>query len=310
MTGLGVALFGLDVTADFAIAGVEPDVAGDGRRPLHLARTSRQALFARWPRTGTSSISRTAQRVDRHPVSGVLLRATGWGAYRLSADGRGADCAPPATEPAWSWQRYLVGQVLPFAALLQGLEVLHASAVVLGGAAVAVLGPSGAGKSTLAAELVARGAELVADDVVALERSAEGVIAHPGPGLLSMRHGARGALGEQRAAAIGSELGRDEEVARLMVRRRATPIPLGAVVVLARSAHTRAADVAAQRGADPQLLLGASYNLVVNDPRRLEGLLDIAAAVARSAVVIRARLPLTTTPAEAADAVQRCLDDR
>jgi hypothetical protein len=56
----------------------------------------------------------------------------------------------------------------------RGFLVLHASAVVLAGSAVAFLGYKGAGKSTMAATLHARGHGLLADDVVALDlRNAE-----------------------------------------------------------------------------------------------------------------------------------------
>lgn len=52
--------------------------------------------------------------------------------------------------------------------LLNGRVVLHGSAVVIDGVAVATIGPSGAGKSTTAAALVRQGAALLADDVVAI----------------------------------------------------------------------------------------------------------------------------------------------
>lgn len=42
--------------------------------------------------------------------------------------------------------------------------ILHASAVALNGAAVCILGQSGSGKSALCLELMAMGADLVADD--------------------------------------------------------------------------------------------------------------------------------------------------
>ena len=63
----------------------------------------------------------------------------------------------------------LLGPVL--AALLhqRRVLVLHASAVSIGGAASVFLGASGWGKSTLAAFLRARGNDLLADDIVAVE---------------------------------------------------------------------------------------------------------------------------------------------
>ncbi|PRY19865.1 Hpr(Ser) kinase/phosphatase [Aliiruegeria haliotis] len=42
--------------------------------------------------------------------------------------------------------------------------ILHASTVALGDGGLLILGPSGAGKSSLALDLIALGAELVADD--------------------------------------------------------------------------------------------------------------------------------------------------
>src|SRR3712207_7852895 len=45
-------------------------------------------------------------------------------------------CSPPGVAP-WRWQRFLVGRILPWAAVLCGLEALHASAVVLDGRAIA-----------------------------------------------------------------------------------------------------------------------------------------------------------------------------
>ena len=51
---------------------------------------------------------------------------------------------------------------------LRGVPALHASAVAVGGAALAVVGSAGAGKSTTAAARAARGHAVVADDVLAL----------------------------------------------------------------------------------------------------------------------------------------------
>ena len=66
---------------------------------------------------------------------------------------------PDGTGPG-EWQRFLIAQVLPFAAALHGLEVLHASAVTVAGRALALLGPSGAGKTSLALALCRTGARV------------------------------------------------------------------------------------------------------------------------------------------------------
>lgn len=61
---------------------------------------------------------------------------------------------------------------------------VHATAVAFGDAAILIHGPSGSGKSTLALQLVGLGGQLVADDLVALRRAGETVLAScPNPGL-------------------------------------------------------------------------------------------------------------------------------
>ena len=56
-------------------------------------------------------------------------------------------------------------------------KVIHASCVALGRSAVLLVGPSGSGKSALALELMALGAELVADDRTVLSLHDTGLIA-------------------------------------------------------------------------------------------------------------------------------------
>jgi len=69
--------------------------------------------------------------------------------------------------------------------------LMHASAVAIDGKAVLIFGPSGSGKSSLALELMALGAELVADDQTALKRRAGHVWASA-PAAIAGRIEARG----------------------------------------------------------------------------------------------------------------------
>ena len=64
---------------------------------------------------------------------------------------------------------YLLGPVMGFVMLLRGIVCLHASAVVAGSEAVALVGPAGAGKSTTAAAFSNKGFNILADDVVTLD---------------------------------------------------------------------------------------------------------------------------------------------
>ncbi|MXO74523.1 serine kinase [Altererythrobacter aerius] len=64
------------------------------------------------------------------------------------------------------------------------------TAVAIGGRALLLDGPPGAGKSTLALQLIDRGAVLVGDDGIAIERRGDAVWAAPPPatrGLLELR---------------------------------------------------------------------------------------------------------------------------
>jgi hypothetical protein len=75
---------------------------------------------------------------------------------------------------------YLLGPVLGFVLRLRGAVCLHASAVALGGRAVALVGPAGAGKSTTAAAFARRGIPVLSDDVVVLDRRGASLWVQPG----------------------------------------------------------------------------------------------------------------------------------
>jgi hypothetical protein len=75
---------------------------------------------------------------------------------------------------------YLLGPVMGFVLRLRGVTSLHASAVVVGDYAVALVGYPGAGKSTTAAAFARCGFSVLADDVVALKDREEGLFVEPG----------------------------------------------------------------------------------------------------------------------------------
>jgi hypothetical protein len=74
----------------------------------------------------------------------------------------------------------LLGPVLAAALYLRGVPVLHASAVVVDGAAILVAGPAGAGKSTLTATLVGKGMPLLAEDLAVLGFGENGISVQAG----------------------------------------------------------------------------------------------------------------------------------
>jgi hypothetical protein len=74
---------------------------------------------------------------------------------------------------------YLLGPVMGFVMLLRGIISLHASAVVVGSEAVALVGPAGSGKSTTAAAFSAKGFDVLADDVVTLDDRTDHFLVRP-----------------------------------------------------------------------------------------------------------------------------------
>ena len=101
--------------------------------------------------------------------------------FRISPDGRSVAFAQLERSTAESFETYLLGHVLSYALVKQGYEPLHATTVVVDGAAIAFLGSSGRGKSTLAAAFLHAGHQLLTDDLL-LIRQVDGILcALPGP---------------------------------------------------------------------------------------------------------------------------------
>jgi len=308
-------MFGLAVSAPFELVGMTGNDAGDGGLPFELSLRPEDELLAERPADAERLSDRrdaageTYLRVDYHPSAGTFMQLRGEGAFRITADARRAELAPAHTEP-WRWQRLLVGQVLPYGALLNGLEVLHASAVLLDGRLIAIAGGSHAGKSTLATHWLAQGAALVADDVVALETAGTGPpTVHPGPSLLSVRAGTRELVGDGAVDALGTPVGADEEGTRISVRDHASaPAPLGALVVLRRDEARSGTEVARTSTPDPRLILGSTFNFVVHTPERLTAHLDLAARIFASVPVVVADVGTGVSPAELAGAIESELE--
>jgi hypothetical protein len=181
------------------------------------------------------------------------------------------------------WQRLLIAQILPFAALLHGLEVFHASAAVLDGHALAFVGPSGAGKTSVALELCRLGADFLADDVLALEIRDGELLAHPGTQIAGLDHAEARRLeraGEPRSEKVVAV--NDRELL-LRMRGGAEPAPLAALFFLDRRSDGPPSPRFEPVG-DAQPLLGATFNFVLATPERLRGLLEVCALAAQCRV--------------------------
>ncbi len=235
------------------------------------ADTARRLLEERFDRP------QPERTIDMHPRAGYRLYARHFGLARVSVRGARIWCSPPAVAP-WRWQRFLIGRILPWAAVLRGLELLHAAGVAIDGRAVALVGPTGAGKTSLALQLVARGAGFLTDDVLALDERGGILHAHPGAGIASVRPAERAAVPRSTWARVGSVVGHSGKTYLSLPRERG-PISLGAVYFLKAE---RGPAVEPIERPDPRLLLGSTFVLGVQTPERLRRQLDVCAAIARS----------------------------
>jgi len=276
--------FGLRVSCDVAIAGLEPLSQRPARQTTVKVERTAGALGRR---DGREVLYRDGEPpellIDRRP-GGYGVWSPRVGRHVISEDGLRIRVALPPRR--WPW-RLLFAQTLPIAAAIQGLEVVHASAVAVRGGVVAIVAPSGSGKSTLAAALVRRGAQFVADDVLALERAAGGIIAHPGVGITNASTDAlrRGIIHQGVIARTTKH--------HLAVARVQQALPLSALVFLERLRSEAPARVERVQTPDPFKLLGSTFVFVVRDPRRLISQLDVYHAIAAGVCVLRARLPWT-----------------
>lgn len=74
---------------------------------------------------------------------------------------------------------YFLGPVMGILLYLRGMTCLHASSVVIGDSAIALVGASEAGKSTTAAAFAHLGYRVLSDDVVTLDERGDDFLVHP-----------------------------------------------------------------------------------------------------------------------------------
>lgn len=297
--------FGLDLDSETPLPFLG---AGDGAgarptgRPLRILYEEEAPA---WP-DGAELIS-DERGLDGEPIfqieageAGYRFHGPAYGSSVLSGDGTELQ-GSAGDEGFEGWQRMLVAQVLPFAAALQGLEVLHAGAVVVAGEAVALSGPSGSGKTSLALALQRRGAELLADDVLAVERTGDGLLAHPGAPISGIdlaeaeRLGMQGSGGHAGVLAVNGR----EQVARAVLVPG--PVPLGALFLL-NPRREGPEEPGFEPEGDPRQLLASTFNLLLASPERLAGLLDVCARLAARRVE-RVTFGPATDPDELAAAI-------
>jgi len=262
-----VHAFGLEIRGADGLEGLIPGAGPDPTRFVQVHVTDRKPDFP--AREASEHSGAPGLSVRSHPSAGWRISVPGFGVHVLSVDGRRLDTLPPPGR-GWRWQRLLFAQVLPLACVLQGVEVLHASAVAVDGGVIALVGGSGQGKSTVAAALIARGAAFVTDDALAVETSAGGLVAHPGPRFAQAGPGDDAPFHEPDGAA--------------------SALPLKRVLILDRAArHGRPQSEPLDQPLPT--LLAAAFVPYVSGATRQRTLLDVVGAIAATGAVRRLRLP-------------------
>lgn len=143
----------------------------------------------------------------------------------------------PETDPEYA-ALLLEGNVIAALLMLSGECVLHASAVEVGGRAVAFIGHSGGGKSTLAALACAAGARLVTDDLLRVALREHDVHCYRGLETVRLRPGAASVLAHKSDVNL-HRTADDRRLLEMKPSSDACP-PLAAIIIprLSRTAST------------------------------------------------------------------------
>lgn len=176
---------------------------------------------------------------------GLALRHSCTGTFRLSDRGSRIDWHRHPSATLETGRADVLGRVLAVAMHEMGYLSLHASAVAIGGRAVAFLAPKGSGKSTLAIALAAAGGRFVTDDTLPV-RPGEAPTVSEGIQRARLRHdSAMHLLDRSRYARAGID---GKHLSRLAAHQIWTgDAPLAALYILAPRAASGAAVRAERR---------------------------------------------------------------
>lgn len=287
-------LYGLVVESPIALPSARPARARADvvLRPAHPRTVERARRLA-----GLTTQPRDWFECGRLPDGATFLRWADLFEFLIAGDGCTIYYHRLTRATDESFAVYLLGQVLSFSLLSRRLEPLHATAVVIDGAAVAFLGDCGYGKSTLGAAFVAAGYPILTDDVLVVEKRRGTWIAHAGPSRLKLFPSvARHVLAHHDGERMNS--GTAKLILPLQDSEKANrAVPLAALYVLpapqqARRRRTAGASVAGVTGAAAFLeVTRAAFNLIQVDRQRLINQFSVAAALARDVPVRRLTHP-------------------
>jgi hypothetical protein len=290
--------YGLAVDSEIPLPDLGPGTPA--RRPADV--TIRLGTLGRPPATATAlplGLWRDGRAIglDVPDVASYVVR-----------DGREIVVDPAPQADPTTVRLFLLGTMMGALLMQRGHLVLHGNAFRVGDACAVVVGRSGAGKSTLAAELQRRGHDVLADDVVPVDREGNALPGYP-----------RIKLWADAVARLGVDTDNLERVAhqvdkfQLPIERVASrPLPLRWVYVLERHEDTDLRISPATGMETFALLHEHTYrNELVHGDAAIRQHLDLCARAAARVRVSRVTRPVETMTAEdTADAILADIRDQ
>jgi hypothetical protein len=306
--------FGVAVESTYAVPALLPGTNGPSPRLTICRALTVRELERGWKDDESDPAvelkhpdGRLFMSIRRHPELGYRIWAPRHGRHVVSTDGREIRSALPR-RGVLSWQRLFFAQTLPLAAALQGIEVLHASAVGVDGSAVAFTAASGSGKSSLAAHLVAAGASFLTDDVLALEGTDDAVLAHPGPARASVDGRELRAMTPAGRARLGRRVGSTDKP-HFEPASPGVPLPLAIVYRVIRTPLDGPPRFREHAPPPPRLVLASSFLPYLRTKERMLNQLAICAQITTSVRIFDFEITSSVSARAAAALVQAHLED-
>jgi hypothetical protein len=293
--------FGLTVRSDVPWPGATPAAGNEVDVDVDVRRVDSDALDAAWSGHAGGHdwpllIDDAILRVQRGVDGDFLLLHDDRARFHVDAAGAQVLCEPRSGAPR-AWERVLLDTVMWTTALIHGREALHASAVATPAGVVGLLGVMGGGKTTLACELLGRGHRLMCDDVLVVERAADGILAHPGPPVANVPTGHP----VLRSLPAADRLAEFDDEAWVVVPTCAKPLPLAGLLMLERAPGVANEIVpVAATGLDLRRFALTHGQLPGRERARFELFSDVADRVP----VARLRADIATSPASLANLVE------
>ncbi len=206
----------------------------------------------------------------------------------IDLDSRAITVRPDPRKPDGYWLLLLAGSGLSHALAADGHLALHASAVEVGGRAIAFAGPSGGGKTTIAALMCDSGARAVTDDVLRCEVNGSAASCFRGSSTLRLRPQAKALA----AAAGRPELTPDGRTVARFEHTAMARLPLAALVVPQPSRSAPRLELQRLRGREAATVLLRSARLAgLIEPELVLRQIDLTAELVATVPVLRATVP-------------------